>query len=130
MKRRVFAFISAALLLIGNMLLFAVPAFAESTEKVGYWKLISVENVGPNSQFDDAKTSGGSGHYTCTAKCTDSRITANFSSGGDVPAGEIRFTGGLANLERLANKHGATVTASAGDRFTLSLTFFQNNPNG
>ncbi len=61
---------------------------------------------------------------------TDSRITANFSSGGDVPAGEIRFTGGLANLERLANKHGATVTASAGDRFTLSLTFFQNNPNG
>lgn len=76
MKRRIFAFISAALLLIGNMLLFAVHAFAESAEKVGYWKLISVETVGPDSQFDDAQTSGGSGHYTCTAKCTDSRIMA------------------------------------------------------
>ena len=54
---------------------------------------------------------------------TENEITARFSNGGNVPAGEVRFTGGLANLERLAEKQGATVASFTGDEFVLTLKF-------
>lgn len=95
MKRRIIALIGAVILLLSNMMLLVVPASAEegddsetitswsigggSTEREiqkGYYKLIKKVVVGPSSQFDNAVTSGGYGHYACSAKCTDKNVSA------------------------------------------------------
>ncbi|MBQ3841324.1 MAG: hypothetical protein II820_01390 [Ruminiclostridium sp.] len=80
MKRRILSFIGALTLFIFNITVFAIPVYAagESEKELpkGYWKLVSVETKGPDSQFDNAHTSGSNGHYTCTAECTDSSIKA------------------------------------------------------
>ena len=61
---------------------------------------------------------------------TDGALAARFVNGGNVPAGEVRFTGGLANLERLAKKQGASVTARGGEKVTLTLAFSRKHPHG
>ena len=87
MKRRILSLIGALALVIFNITIFAAPVYAETNWSVdgsdgkkelpkGYWKLVSVETVGPDSQFDNAKTAGSNGHYTCTAECIDSRVEA------------------------------------------------------
>ncbi len=90
MKKRMIALIGAIIMLLSNMMLPVVSAYAddtvtnwsiggESTEKeleVGYYKLIQKVNVGPSSQFDNATTSGSDGHYSCTASCNDDRYQA------------------------------------------------------
>ena len=59
---------------------------------------------------------------------TPERVVCAFTSDGESPAGEIRFTGGLYNLRVLAEKQGATVDARAGGGFTLSLLFPRKAP--
>ena len=50
-------------------------------------------------------------------------IDCIFENDGSVPKGEIRFTGGLANLLVLAGEQNATVSAEIGEMFRLSLHF-------
>ena len=57
-------------------------------------------------------------------------ILCNFENNGDIPAGEIKFTGGLYNLSVLAKRQGADVSARAGDSFVLTLKFLKNQPDG
>ena len=54
---------------------------------------------------------------------TQDAVGCAFTSDGRLPAGEVRFTGGLYNLSVLAEKQGAKVRARAGEGFTLSLLF-------
>ncbi|MBQ7670391.1 MAG: hypothetical protein IJS45_06695 [Clostridia bacterium] len=54
---------------------------------------------------------------------TDNSILCHFTNGGDVQSRDVCFTGGLLNLSRLAAKQGASVTAEAGEKFTLTLTY-------
>ncbi len=68
-----------------------------------------------NISFDEAE-----GHICC-----------RFTNDGEMPRGPVTFTGGLANLEQLAQKQGATIVASADGKFTLSLLFpVSNKPIG
>ena len=53
----------------------------------------------------------------------EDRVCCHFTNGGSVQPGDVRFAGGLLNLSRLAEKQGASVTAAAGEEFTLTLTF-------
>lgn len=54
-----------------------------------------------------------------------------FANDGEMPTEEVRFTGGLANLSRLAAKEGATVAVTVGEAFVLTLTLPpQNRSNG
>lgn len=50
-------------------------------------------------------------------------IVCTFANDGSVPKGEIRFTGGLANLSVLAGEQNAAVSAETGEMFRLSLHF-------
>ena len=60
-----------------------------------------------------------------------STLSCHFTNDGNVPRGDVRFSGGLANLTRLADKMGATVSARTDEKFTLTLVFpAENNPNG
>lgn len=62
---------------------------------------------------------------------TEDFVLCHFTNGGAVPHGDVRFTGGLSNLSRLAAKEGAAVTAVSGNEFTLTLRFEkQNQPIG
>ena len=54
---------------------------------------------------------------------TQDAVGCAFTSDGRLPAGEVRFTGGLYNLSALAEKQGAKVRARVGEGFTLSLLF-------
>ena len=45
-----------------------------------------------------------------------------FSNNGRLPKGDVHFTGGLANLARLAEKQGASVSVSSDKTFVLSLS--------
>ena len=55
---------------------------------------------------------------------TDAAIRCEFANDGAAPEGPVRFTGGLANLSRLAERQGAAVKAQAANgTFTLSLCF-------
>ncbi len=59
-----------------------------------------------------------------------SALRCSFRNDGKARPGDVSFTGGLANLARLAEQQGARVAAEAGDGFTLSLTFPENRPIG
>ncbi len=54
---------------------------------------------------------------------SENQICCRFASGGDVPAGPVRFTGGLANLVALAERQDASVTVASGEVFALMLHF-------
>lgn len=54
---------------------------------------------------------------------TDSAISCIFTNDGKIPSEKVRFTGGLMNLSRLAQRQGATLTADVTDAFTLTLSF-------
>ena len=54
---------------------------------------------------------------------TQKDIQCTFENNGDVPGGDIHFTGGLANLAVLAKEHNAAVSAETGEMFRLSLRF-------
>ncbi|MDO4845052.1 MAG: hypothetical protein Q3977_00405 [Oscillospiraceae bacterium] len=65
---------------------------------------------------------------------TESTLDCRFSNDGKPPRGDLRFTGGLANLSLLAGRQGAIVSADCGGGFTLWLRFpketGQAPPNG
>ncbi len=46
-----------------------------------------------------------------------------FENDGDIPARDIHFTGGLANLAVLAEEQNASISAESGEMFRLSLHF-------
>jgi hypothetical protein len=53
----------------------------------------------------------------------ETAICCDFENDGRMPAGNVRFTGGLANLAYLAGEEGASVLADIGKTFKLSLRF-------
>ena len=55
-------------------------------------------------------------------------LYCRFVNDGDVPQGQTVFSGGLANLARLAGEQGATISATSGEKFTLTLFFPRNDP--
>lgn len=57
---------------------------------------------------------------------TQNEIGCTFENDGDIPKGEVRFTGGLANLSVLAGEQNASVSAAANETFRLSLIFHKN----
>lgn len=62
---------------------------------------------------------------------TEDGVDCRFVSDGVMPQGAVTFTGGLANLARLAAKEGAVVSVAVGERFTLSVRFpREKQPNG
>ena len=64
-------------------------------------------------------------------KRTGETVCCSFENAGDVKAGEVKFTGGLSSLARLAKSHGAAVTAVAEKTFTLTLLIpARNQPIG
>lgn len=46
-----------------------------------------------------------------------------FKNNGNIPFGEVRFEGGLANIARLAEQQGATVFTEIGEEFALVLKY-------
>ena len=54
---------------------------------------------------------------------TDSSLSCILTNNGTLPSEKVRFTGGLMNLSRLAQRQGATLTADVDDTFTLTLSF-------
>lgn len=54
---------------------------------------------------------------------SETALCCRFENDGFIPAGEARFTGGLANLALLADEQGASVSAESGKTFRLSLCF-------
>ena len=53
----------------------------------------------------------------------EQNLTCRFANDGTVRRESVTFSGGLANLSRLAEQQGANLSFEAGDRFTLSLSF-------
>ena len=60
---------------------------------------------------------------------TDEHLTCRFTNNGTMPAGEVHFEGGLANIAFLAEKQGATLQIETNDKFSLVLTL-KNQPDG
>lgn len=54
---------------------------------------------------------------------TETGLVCRFTNDGTVRHETVSFSGGLANLSRLAERQGASVSCEAGDRFTLVLSF-------
>lgn len=67
---------------------------------------------------------------TVSTEETETGIVCRFTNDGALPDGAVSFTGGLANLARLAEKEGAAVTVETGDVFTLRLYLPKNQPVG
>ena len=57
---------------------------------------------------------------------TEQTLSCRFINDGTAPTEEVRFTGGLANLSRLAARQDASVTTENGERFTLMISFPKN----
>ena len=58
-------------------------------------------------------------------------VQCSFSNDGLIPQKEIVFTGGLLNLEKIAEKsHGFLGAKVNENEFVLTLKFQKNNPNG
>ena len=60
----------------------------------------------------------------------ETSVQCAFCNDGKVDAGEVHFVGGLANLVLLADEQGASVSAQAGETFTLFLRFTKNQSIG
>lgn len=54
---------------------------------------------------------------------TDNGLYCRFENDGKLPDGEVRFEGGLKNLERLCENRGAKVLAETGEKFCLILKY-------
>lgn len=54
-------------------------------------------------------------------------ISCHFENDGEIPSGEIKFSGGLANLAILASEQHVSVAAEAGQTYDLSLRFPREN---
>ncbi|MBO4501096.1 MAG: hypothetical protein J5760_02545 [Clostridia bacterium] len=54
---------------------------------------------------------------------TETRVLCRFENADAGTRGEVRFAGGLANLEKLAEKQGAAVSAENNGNFTLCIDF-------
>ena len=54
---------------------------------------------------------------------TQKDMQCTFENDGDIPEGDIHFTGGLANLAVLAKEQNASISAESGEKFRLSLHF-------
>lgn len=54
---------------------------------------------------------------------TETEIRCCFENDGNIPPGDVCFSGGLANLSILAEEQDATVSAETGDTFRLFLIF-------
>ncbi|MBQ3865387.1 MAG: hypothetical protein II776_00680 [Clostridia bacterium] len=54
---------------------------------------------------------------------TEKEIRCVFANDGAPPSGPVHFAGGLYNLSLLAGKEGASLSAEAGEGFSLILTF-------
>ena len=54
---------------------------------------------------------------------TETELFCRFANDGKKPSGDLRFTGGLANLSLLAAKQGAAIAAQTEPAFALSLCF-------
>lgn len=54
---------------------------------------------------------------------TESELCCCFENDGNIPKGDIHFTGGLSNLSILAGEQNASVAANTGETFRLSLIF-------
>lgn len=61
---------------------------------------------------------------------TDAYISCAFINDGEIPEGEVRFAGGLHNLFVLAKKQGALISADNKEKFTLTVRFPKNQPDG
>ena len=61
---------------------------------------------------------------------TDSCIFCEFVNDGEIPEGEVRFAGGLHNLLVLAKKQGVLISADSKEKFTLTVRFPKNQPDG
>lgn len=57
---------------------------------------------------------------------TESELCCCFENDGNIPKGDIHFTGGLSNLSILAGEQNASVAANTGETFRLSLVFSKN----
>lgn len=70
---------------------------------------------------------GEASELTVSFQETGAEIRCIFENSGKMPAGELHFTGGLANLALLAREQRALVTAQADSTFRLMLTFPRNS---
>ena len=61
---------------------------------------------------------------------TETELCCRFTNDGKAAPEPVTFTGGLRNLSLLAEQQGASVSAGAGNGFTLSLCFPKHQPNG
>jgi len=61
---------------------------------------------------------------------TDSCILCEFVNDGEIPEGEVRFAGGLHNLLVLAKKQGVLISVDSKEKFTLTVRFPKNQPDG
>lgn len=53
----------------------------------------------------------------------DKTVKCRFANNGDIPDDEMHFSGGLANLARVAAEQNATVAVETDDEFTITLCF-------
>ena len=68
---------------------------------------------------------------TVALRQTDEGTVCTFANDGEMPAEEVRFSGGLANLAHLAAQEGASIAITVGTEFVLALTFpAENRSNG
>ena len=54
-------------------------------------------------------------------------VRCTFENGGNVRVGDVRFSGGLANLQMLAKEQNAVLSAEAEETFKLHLLFPKNS---
>ena len=77
---------------------------------------------------------GGAKTLTISFAGTERAPLCRFTNDGKPPRGEVRFTGGLANLAMVAGEQGASVSVSREAPFTLTLSFPDgaggHQPNG
>ncbi|MBQ9530900.1 MAG: hypothetical protein IJR70_02395 [Eubacterium sp.] len=58
---------------------------------------------------------------TISAESGEGEVVFRFTNNGKIPTSEIHYEGGLANIEYLAGKQGATVSVELSEAFTLVL---------
>lgn len=87
----------------------------------GYWKYKGTEVVGPREQFDEARMSGGNGHYACTATCLDDVYLDNHK--GSCKGEKISINIDIQEPPMTTLEPGQEV------KMTVSATFSASNPH-
>ena len=77
----------------------------------------------------NAAKHAGAKTVTVSFSETETALCCHFTNDGKVPAEDVAFAGGLANLSLLAEKQGAAVSVRTGALFTLTLTFPKDRKN-